>query len=317
VLTTDVWVVITYAAVEWQNAVRVWTQPELDERTSVFRSRVNRLLGLLVVAVAFMFAILSPPVILRLDLGSSVGQLSPAERASSLGEIRTTVFQGIGAIIVLLGAYIGWRQLQQTVSSAQAQIEMQRQTSVTDRYGRAVEQLAHEDQAIRLGAIYSLGRIAQESEAERGGVINILSSYIRARSPWAQTSNVGEPPMPEDRAAALPLRSRAQDIQAALTVLTRWIDDTQHPPEWLTVDLAHTDLRNGNLRGRCLWRVRLRGANLAGANLSGSDLRGADLREATLADADLISAQADETTWWPNGFDPTAEGVVIVDTSAE
>jgi uncharacterized protein YjbI with pentapeptide repeats len=42
----------------------------------------------------------------------------------------------------------------------------------------------------------------------------------------------------------------------------------------------------------------------------GVDLRGADLRGALLDGADLRGALADETTRWPSGFNPAAEGVV-------
>jgi hypothetical protein len=257
-------------------------------------------LVLLLVAGAFAVAVFGPPVILRLDLGPSVGDLSTAERAASLNEIRAMVFQGIGAFVVLLGAYTAWRQLQQNARAADEQAELQRQTRLTDRYGQAVEHLAHDNQAIRIGAIYALNRIAHESEAERAGVITMLSSYIRTRAPWPPPAGVADVTRP----TRLPLRSRAQDIQAALSVLTRWIDDSQDLPEWLTADLAHTDLENGNLRGRCLWRVRFRGANLAGANLSETDLRGTDLRETVLTGADFTGARADDTTWWSDDVDP-------------
>jgi uncharacterized protein YjbI with pentapeptide repeats len=47
------------------------------------------------------------------------------------------------------------------------------------------------------------------------------------------------------------------------------------------------------------------------ADLSKADLRGADLRGAQLDDAKLTGARADLHTCWPNGFDPSAAGVVF------
>lgn len=264
------------------------------------------LLGLAVVALLIAAAV-GPSVILRVDIGNRAGQLSAAETAAAVNQIRSTILSTLGAVVVLAGAYVGWRQLQHSVQATQMQVELQRQGAVTDRYTRAVDQLASVDPTIRVGAIHALNRIGEEAVAERPGIVALLATYIRHHAALPTDSPGTDSMRTAD--ADLPLRSRAPDVQAALTTLCRWISVGESPPEWLTADLSHTNLRNGNLNQASLWHVRLYGADLTGANLARADLRGADFSGALLHGADLTAARADDTTWWPDGFDPQVYGV--------
>ena len=65
-----------------------------------------------------------------------------------------------------------------------------------------------------------------------------------------------------------------------------------------------------------LYRAGLRNACLTRATLYEADLRGAELLGADLQQADLEDAIADLTTWWPEGFDPVAAKVRMVDLAA-
>lgn len=94
-----------------------------------------------------------------------------------------------------------------------------------------------------------------------------------------------------------------------MTVLCRWGPKAGSSDHWPTVDLSNADLRMGNLSGASLWRVRLNGSNLARGNLTKADLRGADLTGAVLLETDLKDTVHDETTWWPDGFDPVVAGL--------
>jgi uncharacterized protein YjbI with pentapeptide repeats/endonuclease YncB( thermonuclease family) len=83
--------------------------------------------------------------------------------------------------------------------------------------------------------------------------------------------------------------------------------------------LVDADLRRANLDGARLAGADLRGADLRGAVLVGADLRlallvdadlrgailSADLRDAKLDGAALAHVRWDDTTRWPEGFDPT------------
>jgi hypothetical protein len=154
----------------------------------------------------------------------------------------------------------------------------------------------------RVGAIHALDRIAAEAPTERAGVVALLATYVRVRAHRGWTG-LDDPD--------LPLRSRASDIQAALTTITHWIEPGPVPPQWLIADLP-----NANLHGCTLWPVRMRDVNLTGADLTDADVRGADLRNTVLDDVDFTGARPNRRTWWPTGFDPQAHSISIEQTEA-
>lgn len=71
-------------------------------------------------------------------------------------------------------------------------------------------------------------------------------------------------------------------------------------------NLAGSILRNSNLSDANLTGADLTGADLTSANLSRADLIGADLSGADLSNVRLNGIEFDETTRWPDGFDPSS-----------
>ena len=86
------------------------------------------------------------------------------------------------------------------------------------------------------------------------------------------------------------------------------------PFNWgIGADLAGADLRLANLKGANMSRANLRWANLRWADLYGAALYGANLEAANLTGtilkgAILKGAAYNESTTWPEGFDPVAAG---------
>ena len=81
-------------------------------------------------------------------------------------------------------------------------------------------------------------------------------------------------------------------------------------------NLSGANLCGANFERSSMMGVNLEGADLAGAHLCGAYLPGAslgqaDLRFAVLEDAKLRYARYDETTVWPEGFDPRAAGAKL------
>jgi hypothetical protein len=63
-----------------------------------------------------------------------------------------------------------------------------RERRITELYTKAVEQLGHEKAPVRLGALYSLERLAQNNPEHRQTVIDVFCAYLRMPySPPAQT----------------------------------------------------------------------------------------------------------------------------------
>jgi uncharacterized protein YjbI with pentapeptide repeats len=112
-------------------------------------------------------------------------------------DARTTLLQGLAAVLVLTGAGIGAavtlrqirisqgqlqatrEQMQHTLETTQQQLNLTEQGQVTDRYTRAVEQLGHEKAPVRLGALYSLEHLAQDNPQYRQTVVDVFCAYLR------------------------------------------------------------------------------------------------------------------------------------------
>lgn len=78
-------------------------------------------------------------------------------------------------------------------------------------------------------------------------------------------------------------------------------------------DLTQADLRGASLKGAQLWMVKLGRAKLEGADLTDAQLAWAELGEADLRQLDLTTVKMKENTWdnttrWPDGFDPPPSG---------
>ncbi|MGW8366294.1 pentapeptide repeat-containing protein [Streptomyces wedmorensis] len=164
---------------------------------------------------------------------------------------------------------------------------------------------------VRLGGIYALQRIMQDSLRDHPTIANVLATYVR--------THASKPPK---KGASVPA-----DVHAALTVLAHR-DSTRddfftldlraarlpgielqrrsvEPANLALADLSNADLsgaylqgaylpianlRGADLRGAHLGNAKLGGAYLDGADLTGADLRGADLGNANLEGTDLRGA---------------------------
>jgi hypothetical protein len=94
------------------------------------------------------------------------------ERATLRAEaVKTgaTIVLGTGGAAYLLLAYR--RQRLEEVDT--------RERRITELYSKAVEQLGHEKAPVRLGALYSLERLAQDNPEHRQTVIDVVCAYLR------------------------------------------------------------------------------------------------------------------------------------------
>jgi uncharacterized protein YjbI with pentapeptide repeats len=214
-------------------------------------------------------------------------------------------------MVLLLGAYLTWRQIQVAREGSRAELQLSREGQITERFVQAVDQVGSEKLAVRIGGIHALARIARNSEPDRGAITELLAAFVRTNAPWPPRD---DSPYPLDRPVIeMPhLPVRAADIQEALIILTQRGPLPPRVGGWWTVNLMGTDLRRAWLVDTNLRRVGLRNARLTRASLHDADLRGAELLGVDLREADLEGAIADLTTWWPDGFDPVAAGVRTV-----
>ncbi len=155
---------------------------------------------------------------------------------------------------------------------------------------------------VRIGAIYALERIAQDSLRDHIQIMEILCAYVRENAAPERNS----------------LRPRA-DIQVAIDVLGRRNEKEQIPHER---KLGYKlDLRNSNLRGYDFSNRNFEWANFRMAYLENSDLqyaklKGANFWKARMRQAKLQSARLDAADLryaWINGMQLQGASLVGVD----
>ena len=83
-------------------------------------------------------------------------------------DARTTLLQGLGGAVLLLGAYFTYRQLRisreqllHTIEASDQQLRVAQAGQITERFTRAVDQLGGSED-VQLGGIYALQQIAKE-----------------------------------------------------------------------------------------------------------------------------------------------------------
>lgn len=135
-----------------------------------------------------------------------------------------------------------------------------RERRITESFAKAIEQLGNDKLEVRLGGIYTLERIARESERDYWPIMETLTAYVRKRAPWPPLQAVANPfaelqggiaagdeaigkrsaskPETEPKIAILP----ATDIQAVLTVLGRRDEAVRQRDQGRRLDLERTDL---------------------------------------------------------------------------
>jgi hypothetical protein len=297
--------------------------------------------GLLVWAVV-MPSRLAPP--LRAPDLAGVGgkdRLEAIDHRTRLHhDLRYGPLQLLTVLAAFAAAVVAFQQLAQDRDRAREDRQLTRQGQASQRFTRAIDQLADKRVETRIGGIYGLDQIAEQAPENTGPVGEVLLAWLNGRP---------RPRTPPDTR----LSEHAPDVQAALSVLTG-------QPRYASIvdrlnlqgmglrqaDLENANLRGANLRNAILFNVHLNDADLHGAdlgsanlgwanldaadlheanlygadlenaglhdaNLRDADLRDADLHGADLRDADLHGARADAATVWPRGFDWRQAGAVV------
>ncbi|MEU1634751.1 pentapeptide repeat-containing protein [Nonomuraea sp. NPDC005701] len=226
--------------------------------------------------------------------------------------------QWFNSVGILLGALFTAGSLittAVTLRNGQEELRTAREGQITDRYTKAVEQLASPATDVRFGAIYALQRIAADSPEDRLTVRSVLAAFVRNHDlctprPAPQcTASIVELAVVRTIADLPPDVHAALTIAAGLTVPGDPLTDfsqVRFPRAALKgIRLSRTDLQGADLTWAGLWDAdlsslnapeacltyaRLRGADLSRANLRLAELSGADLTGANLSGADLRGA---------------------------
>lgn len=236
------------------------------------------------------------------------------EEKKDFVDVHAKILGGAALIVSLIFTWQGLK-LNQTTSETTQRLSLltlqnTERRQIEDRLNKALEQLGSDKREARIGAIYSLGKIASDSielkskfdsmnmaakSSDDGNqlfesptdfhwtIMQTLASYVRGNA----ARDVGS------------IQSSKQiqpDIQAALNVLG-WRKRTYGNGEDQRMELYGTDLRGvilkdkeglpdrptregAHFEGTQLWNVDLSGANLRGMHLEGAILDGSSLKNA-------------------------------------
>jgi hypothetical protein len=197
---------------------------------------------------------------------------APARSPRDWIAITATALPGIAALGALIFAAL-------SVTATGNQLKIAEQGQITDRYNAAITNLGSDSIEIRLGGIYALQRLMQDSPRDQPTIIAVLCAFVRDQAP--------SPAKPLTLRAAVSYR-QPTDVQAALTVVaTR---DTAHDTRATVVDFDNGLLAAAQLDFGHLFRADLIGADLGFASLTSADLHGAELNAADLNGANLFRA---------------------------
>jgi hypothetical protein len=166
--------------------------------------------ALLVGLLAWCVAIL-PAWIVHHDLGRGASSaLSAADRLKAGNDVRTTLLQGLAALVALggitLGAVVTLRQ-----------VRVSREGQFIDLFTKAIEHLAGSEVAVRHGGVYAMEQIADAAPHYRGHVAALLAAFVRQQAPWPPIRPLEEVDVERGRYHG----GLRDDVGAAMAVLAR------------------------------------------------------------------------------------------------
>jgi hypothetical protein len=232
-------------------------------------------------------------------------------------EITKAIVGGVGTLATVGGGFfVLWN------------IRLTQTRLITERFSKAVEQLGSDKIEVRLGGIYALERIAQDSDRDHWTIMEVLTSFIQEKSlikPISEEqirakayemskkgSTETDKKIWDSAFKTLLKEQMTKDIQAALTVIGRRHkkDPTDRRIDLSSAnlscallncanlshallnesDLIHASLKESDLSSATLFNSKLNDAHLGDANLSGAILRKSNLSGAHLKGAILSGA---------------------------
>ena len=221
---------------------------------------------------------------------------TPDKQAELENAYRATLVQTLGGVFFFVTAWLTWRNVKVT-----------EEKQLTERFSKAVELLGSDKLEVRLGGIYALERIAKDSEKDYWTIMEILTSFVKEKSPIQPFQNIQHRKVTlvesflDEQPDFSPQKQENQkittEVQAALTVVGRRDPSKEQESQYIKLsitNLREADLSEANLSEADLSEADLFGANLSEANLFGANLIVANLIVANLFGADLIGANLSE-----------------------
>ena len=189
----------------------------------------------------------------------------------------------VGGILIILQISNSNRRAtasEETAKAMQKTVELTEKGNIAERFKNAIEHMGNDSASIRLGGIYALHHIAQETEEYRERVFEILCAHIRETTTqegykgWETVIRV------EEKITGTIQRSSIE-IQSILNLLFI------KKPDRKIYEGIRANLSGANLSGAILSNANLESVDLSKATLEFTSFRSSNLKYAFLYDADL------------------------------
>ncbi|MBE7380613.1 MAG: pentapeptide repeat-containing protein [Leptolyngbya sp. SIO1E4] len=213
----------------------------------------------------------------------------------------TTAFGGAMLLFNYLNAQQNTKMSERNLILAEktfeANINLNQQRLIWERFSVAVAKLGDEAMAVRLSGILSLERLNKDAAEQYAPIVEVLSYFLKERCGVRALLLHQDSP---DREKLVEIEIL---IQAALVAIARCCQDRgelAEMPDLSSINLESLNLRNVSIPGMNftsaylhkfqLYDGVLRGSSLRGAHLELADLRFSDLRHIDLSVANLYKA---------------------------
>ena len=203
-------------------------------------------------------------------------------------------FLGIsmGGILIALQALMSYRRAKALEDTARAQADAVLKTEQgqrQDRLKNAIEHLGHESESVRLGGVYELFQLAEDTKESRQTVLDILCAHIRRTTGESQYRKTHSwKPSEEVQSLLTLLFVQEHDVYSGLRVNLQgsWLSGANLSEARLNKAI----LVKAYLQEVCLGNAQLEGADLTEVQLQKADLTGANLRKVSLVESHMQRA---------------------------
>ncbi len=273
--------------------VRVWFRKQWVNNPFLFSVIIVFILALIAFIVLFFWRLYPLTESLYGLIPEDYG-LIPEDKADNI-KINSYGFRNISFLIAgsatfvfaVLGMFLS--VIRNILTRHQNNISQQAQ--ITESMGQAITQIGafngdKPNIVVRLGGLYSLQFITQDSPRHEKSIARIFYAYVhenikRDKDSKLKVTNIGNKDILQ-----LP-----EDIKVAISIMGQFSKEILRDSQ---LNFSHTDFTEYYLAGidfRCinLQNLNLSGKDLSGANLSGANLSGADLSDANLSGVKLIN----------------------------
>lgn len=198
------------------------------------------------------------------ELVAQIDRTSPDAQLNAITTTRAGLL-ALGAGLAALGTFwVNRKQLALTTRT----FELTERGQITDRYATAITQLGNEKVEVRLGGLYALEQIANDSSrrGDEATVIEVLSSFVRLHASGPESG---------------------PDVRATIKVLGRLPNKGRASADFSHSNLSELEFDQGRFE-----KANFRGATINGASFRCTELREADFRGAELQGAQFQGSQA-------------------------